>query len=66
MAGWGISWNSTNDYGLFTESKDVLSNDFFDTLLDMSVGGNQMALVIPMKLSIEFLEIKKDLPQELI
>jgi catalase-peroxidase len=28
---------STNDYGLFTESKDVLSNDFFDTLLDMSV-----------------------------
>ena len=28
---------STNDYGLFTESKDVLSNDFFDILLDMSV-----------------------------
>ena len=28
---------STNDYGLFTENKDVLSNDFFDTLLDMSV-----------------------------
>ena len=28
---------STNDYGLFTESKDVLSNDFFVTLLDMSV-----------------------------
>ena len=28
---------STNDYGIFTESKDVLSNDFFDTLLDMSV-----------------------------
>nr|AAY82612.1 predicted catalase [uncultured bacterium MedeBAC35C06] len=28
---------STNDYGLFTENKNVLSNDFFDTLLDMSV-----------------------------
>jgi len=28
---------STNDYGLFTENKDVLSNDFFVTLLDMSV-----------------------------
>ena len=28
---------SNNDYGIFTDNPDILSNDYFDTLLDMSV-----------------------------